>query len=79
MRAGRRVLGTVEGVIFVPPHLAEEVVETSEDIRLKDEFGKQRIAEGVYTPGEIDRDYFGAGDSPHMVEDFNRWREERLK
>jgi len=75
---GDVVLGTVEGVIFIPPHLAEEVVETSEDVRLKDEFGKQRIAEGVYTPGEIDRDYFTAGDSPHMVEDFHRWREERL-
>ena len=51
---GDVVLGTPTGVIFVPPHLVREVVETSEDIRIRDEFGKQRLAEGTYTSGEID-------------------------
>lgn len=51
---GDIVLGTQTGLIFIPPHLAQEVVEFSEDTRLRDEFGKQRIAEGAYTPGEID-------------------------
>ncbi len=54
---GDVVLGTNTGVIFIPPHLAETVVERSEAIRLKDEFGQQRIREGVYTPGEVDRDF----------------------
>jgi regulator of RNase E activity RraA len=44
---GDVVLGTSTGVIFIPPHLALEVVERSEVIRLKDEFGQQRIREGV--------------------------------
>lgn len=69
---GDVVLGSVSGVIFIPPHLAQEVVETSEDIRLRDQFGQQRIAEGVYTPGEVDRAYSAA-----MEEDFERWRKER--
>merc|ERR1712167_80753 len=47
---GDVVLGTRSGVIFIPPHLAEEVVISSEDVRLKDEFGQQRIMEGIYTP-----------------------------
>ena len=48
---GDVVLGTVEGVIFIPPHLALEVVERSKRTRLRDEFGQQRIREGVYTAG----------------------------
>jgi hypothetical protein len=48
------MLGTPTGVIFIPPHLVQEVVETSEDIRVRDEFGKVRLDEGKYTSGEID-------------------------
>ena len=51
---GDVVLGTREGVTFVPPHLAEEVVGRSEDVRQRDVFGKSRIAEGIYTSGQID-------------------------
>ncbi|MEM7531534.1 MAG: RraA family protein [Chloroflexota bacterium] len=51
---GDVVLGTATGVTFIPAHLAQEVVETSEDIRVRDIFGKLRLSEGKYTPGEID-------------------------
>ncbi|MCI0440965.1 MAG: RraA family protein [Chloroflexi bacterium] len=71
---GDVVLGTLTGVIFIPPHLAEEVVTRSEEIRLKDEFGQQRIREGVYTPGEVDRQF-----SEAMNQDFERWKAERLR
>lgn len=51
---GDVVLGTAAGVTFVPPHLVRDVVERSEDVRQRDVFGKQRLAEGVYTSGQID-------------------------
>ena len=51
---GDVVLGTPTGVIFIPPHLAQEVVERSEAIRVRDEFGKLRLDEGRYSSGEID-------------------------
>ena len=69
---GDVVLGTSTGVIFIPPHLAEEVVEKSEAIRLKDEFGQQRIREGIYTPGEVDREF-----SDEMNSDFENWKSNR--
>ena len=69
---GDVVLGTRSGVIFIPPHLAQEVVESSENVRLKDEFGQQRIMEGVYTPGEVDREF-----SDKMNEDFENWKKNR--
>src|SRR5215218_48074 len=51
---GDVVLGTREGITFVPPHLAEEVVLHSENIRQRDVFGKLRLAEGRYLAGQID-------------------------
>ena len=51
---GDVVLGTPTGVIFIPPHMAQEVVERSEDTRVRDGFGKLRLAEGTYTSGESD-------------------------
>ena len=69
---GDVVLGTREGVIFIPPHLAQNVVERSEEIRLRDEFGHQRIREGIYTPGQIDRAW-----PPEIEEDFAAWKAAR--
>jgi 4-hydroxy-4-methyl-2-oxoglutarate aldolase len=66
---GDVVLGTRTGIIFIPPHLAQEVVERSEDIRLRDQFGHQRLREGKYTPGEIDRKW-----SDEIEADFAEWR-----
>jgi hypothetical protein len=52
--------------------LAEKVVVRSEVIALKDEFGHQRLREGKYTPGQIDRAW-----SPEIIEDFMHWLESR--
>ena len=65
---GDVVLGKQEGVIFIPAHLAEEVVHTSEIIRLRDQFGHQRLREGKYTPGEIDRKW-----TEEIERDFTEW------
>lgn len=69
---GDVVLGRREGVIFIPPHLAQKVVERSEKIRLQDEFGHQRLREGKYTPGQIDRKW-----TPEIEADFEQWKKER--
>jgi 4-hydroxy-4-methyl-2-oxoglutarate aldolase len=69
------MLGTPTGVIFIPPHLVQEVVETSEAIRVRDEFGKMRLEEGKYTSGEIDV-------SPWREDievDFQGWRKANNK
>ena len=70
---GDVVLGRDDGVVFIPPHLAEQVVKTSELIALRDRFGKQRLAEGKYTPGQIDTRW-----SDPIEEDFSRWIESHI-
>lgn len=50
---GDVVLGTAEGVVFIPPHLVEEVITTSKEVRLKDKFRIQLLLEGRYTAAQI--------------------------
>jgi 4-hydroxy-4-methyl-2-oxoglutarate aldolase len=70
---GDVVLGTPTGVIVVPPHLVAEVVEHSEETRARDAFGKQRLEEGRYAPGEIDRRDW----APEIEADYQGWRRQR--
>ncbi|GAB4118856.1 MAG: ribonuclease activity regulator RraA [Roseiflexaceae bacterium] len=70
---GDIILGTPTGIIAIPPHLAQIVVERSEDIRVRDEFGKQRLAEGIYTSGEIDVGVWRAD----IEADFQAWKQAR--
>lgn len=65
---GDVVLGRDGGVIFIPPHLAEKVVKTSEVVRLRDMFGHQRLREQKYTPGQIDSRW-----SDDIEKDFSAW------
>ncbi len=70
---GDIVLGGRTGVIFIPPHLVEEVVTTSEEIRIRDEFGKQRLRESKYTSGQIDVTVW----EDHIEADFQEWCKQR--
>lgn len=65
---GDVVLGNVSGVVFIPPHLALEVVEKSERIRKQDEWGQSRIREGRYTSGQVDGNW-----TDEMKNDFEKW------
>jgi 4-hydroxy-4-methyl-2-oxoglutarate aldolase len=60
------------GVVSIPPHLAEEVATSAADIRLRDAFSKQRLAEGRCSALLIDRDW-----AEEIEQDFRRWRAER--
>jgi len=65
---GDLVLGKKEGLIFIPAHLAEEVITGSEWIALQDDFGHQMLREGKFTPGEIDTKWNAA-----IVTAFREW------
>jgi 4-hydroxy-4-methyl-2-oxoglutarate aldolase len=59
-----------EGITFIPPELAQEVIDKAQMTHLVDEWGHQMLREGRYTPGEIDRRW-----SKPMIEEFNEWLE----
>lgn len=70
---GDVILGNDEGVIVIPPHLAETVVKTAEVISLRDTFGFERLKTGTYTPGEIDGRWTDA-----IEKDFSQWLRDHL-
>jgi len=70
---GDVVLAKKSGVIFIPSHLAEQVVVTSEVVRLRDMFGVERLKEGTYTPGQIDNKW-----TDDIERDFSEWLTEHM-
>ena len=70
---GDVVLGKLGVVVFIPPHLAEKVVKTSEIVRLRDLFGHQRLREGKYTAGQIDSKW-----TDDIEKDFSKWLNDHI-
>ena len=70
---GDIVLGRNGAVSFIPPHLAEKVVKTSEIVRLRDMFGHLRLREQKYTPGQIDTRW-----SDDIEKDFSKWLNDQV-
>ncbi|MCG2459327.1 RraA family protein [Flavobacteriaceae bacterium F89] len=65
---GDLVIAKREGVLFVPAHLAEEVVSTAEFVALKDQFGFEMVRTRRYSTGEIDSQW-----TDQIKEDFLKW------
>ena len=70
---GDVVLGKMGVVVFIPPHLAERVVKSSELVRLEDMFGQLRIREGKYTSGQIDARW-----ADNIQKDFTQWLKDNV-
>jgi regulator of RNase E activity RraA len=67
---GDLVIATKEGVLFVPAHLAEEVVSTAEFVTRKDLFGFEMVRAGKYSTGEIDSQW-----TDEIKTEFLKWLE----
>jgi regulator of RNase E activity RraA len=65
---GDLVIATMEGVLFVPAHMAEQVVSTSEFVIRKDKFGFEMVRTGKYTTGEIDSQW-----TDEIKSEFVKW------
>ena len=67
---GDLVIAQKEGVLFVPAHLAEQVVSTAEFVIRKDQFGFEMVRTGKYSTGEIDSQW------PDTIKiEFLKWLE----
>lgn len=51
---GDLVIAQREGVLFVPAHMAEQVISTAEFVIRKDQFGFEMVRTGKYSTGQID-------------------------
>src|SRR5689334_16879291 len=67
---GDLVIANKEGVLFIPAHMAEEVVSTSEFVIRKDQFGFEMVRSGKYGTGEIDSQW-----NDEIKTEFLKWLE----
>jgi regulator of RNase E activity RraA len=67
---GDLVIVQKEGVLFVPAHLAEQVVSTAEFVIRKDKFGFEMVRAGRYSTGEIDSQW-----TDELKTEFLKWLE----
>ena len=67
---GDLVIAQREGVLFIPAHLAEEVISTAEFVTRKDQFGFEMVKSRKYTTGQIDSQW-----TDEIKIDFLKWLE----
>lgn len=67
---GDLVIAAKIGVLFVPAHLAEQVVSTAEFVVRRDKYAFEVIKSGKYTGGQLDNAW-----SEEMKLDFLKWME----
>jgi regulator of RNase E activity RraA len=65
---GDVVLAKKGGIVFIPAHFLDDLVQNSEFVQLRDAFGHQRLREGKYTPGQIDQQW-----TDEIKKDFLKW------
>lgn len=67
---GDVVLGRREGVLFIPAHMADQVISTAEFVVRKDKFGYEMVKTAKYSTGQIDSQW-----SDEIKIDFLKWLE----
>lgn len=72
---GDVVLGDRTGVIFIPPHLVEEIVTQAETVRIKDEWTKNKFLTGKYKASEL----YGGPLTPELKKEFDDYLKKKLE
>lgn len=67
---GDLVLATREGILFIPAHMAEEVIGTAEFVIRKDQFGFEMVKTNRYSTGQIDSQW-----TEEIKSEFIKWLE----
>jgi 4-hydroxy-4-methyl-2-oxoglutarate aldolase len=66
---GDIVLGDRDGILFIPPHLVEEVIESARTQRLRDEWVKAKMATGKYKSSEL----YGRSSDPQLAKELDEF------
>ena len=65
---GDLVLAVREGILFIPAHMAEQVISTAEFVIRKDKFGFEMVKTGKYATGQIDSQW-----TDEIKNEFIKW------
>lgn len=71
---GDMVVGDREGVYFVPPALAQQVVDNADTLHIHDEWTRMKFDEGKYKSSEI----YGSPKDPALRKEYDDYLKKRL-
>lgn len=71
---GDLVVGDREGVYFIPPQFAKEVLDRADEIHIHDEWTKKKFADGKYKSSEI----YGSPKDPALQKEYEEYLTKRL-
>ncbi len=71
---GDMVVGDREGVYFVPPALAQQVVDNADTLHIHDEWTRMKFDEGKYKSSEI----YGSPKDPALLQEYKDYLKKRL-
>jgi len=71
---GDLVVGDREGVYFIPPQFAKELLDRADEIHIHDEWTKKKFAEGKYKSSEI----YGSPKDPALQKEYQEYLKRRL-
>jgi regulator of RNase E activity RraA len=72
---GDVVLGDRTGLIFIPPHMLEEILEYAEATQLKDEWRKEKFLTGQYKASDL----YGATAKPEATREMDEYVKRKLE
>jgi regulator of RNase E activity RraA len=72
---GDLVVGDREGVYFIPPQFAKEVLDRADEIHIHDEWTKKKFAEGKYRSSEI----YSSPKDPALQKEYEEYLKKRLE
>jgi len=72
---GDLVVGDAEGVYFIPPALAQQVVDNADVIHIHDEWTRKKFDEGKYKSSEI----YGTPRDPALKKEYDEFLKMRLE
>jgi 4-hydroxy-4-methyl-2-oxoglutarate aldolase len=71
---GDMVVGDREGIYFVPPALAQQVVDGADTLHIHDEWSRMKFDEGKYKSSEI----YGSPRDPALRKEYDDYLKKRL-
>lgn len=72
---GDIVLGDRTGVMFIPPHLIQEILQQAELTHLHDEWTKNKFLTGKYKASEL----YPSPEKPELKKEYEEYVKEKLK
>jgi 4-hydroxy-4-methyl-2-oxoglutarate aldolase len=71
---GDLVVGDREGIYFIPPQFAKEVMDKADEVHIHDEWTRKKFDEGKYKSSEI----YGSPRDPALLKEYKEYLAKRL-